>query len=60
MFFYFHLVYTNILINDKIINLKEKISSYQETLLFDYDDLCQPISDYIEGYNWFVNVMDAD
>ena len=30
--------------------------SYQGTLVFDYDDLCEPISDYIEGYNWFVNV----
>lgn len=29
---------------------------YNGTLVFDYDDLCEPISDYIEGYNWFVNV----
>ncbi|MDE5583814.1 MAG: cellulose binding domain-containing protein [Ruminococcus sp.] len=29
---------------------------YNGTLVFDYDDLCEPISDYIDGYNWFVNV----
>ena len=29
---------------------------YNGTLVFDYDDLCEPISDYINGYNWFVNV----
>ena len=48
--------YTDMTVNDEIIDLKKRLSSYQGTLVFDYDDLCEPISDYIEGYNWFVDV----
>ncbi len=39
------------------VNNESKIArtlpiSYQGTLVFDYDDLCSPISSYTDGYNW--------
>lgn len=30
--------------------------SHKGTLVFDYDELAEPISDYISGYNWFVRL----
>lgn len=30
--------------------------SYDGTLVFDYDDLADPIGDYISGYNWFIRL----
>lgn len=33
----------------------EKVS-HTGTLVFDYDDLADPIGDYISGYNWFVRL----
>lgn len=30
--------------------------SYTGTLVFDYADLCDPIGDYISGYNWYIDL----
>ncbi|MDE6708437.1 MAG: cellulose binding domain-containing protein, partial [Oscillospiraceae bacterium] len=38
----------------KYVKASELERSYTGTLVFDYDDLCEPISDYIDGYNWSI------
>ena len=30
--------------------------SFNGTLVFDYDDLCTPIDDYLSDYNWFIRL----
>lgn len=50
----------------EFINVKERLKhykgdidspiSYDGTLVFDYDDLCEPISNYIDEYNWGVKI----
>lgn len=47
---------TQIKVDDEWISVIDNKIPYNGTLVFDYDDLCEPISDYIDGYNWFVNV----
>ncbi|MCM1315946.1 MAG: cellulose binding domain-containing protein [Alistipes senegalensis] len=47
---------TRIRIDKKWVSIVNNVVSHNGTLVFDYDDLCEPISDYINGYNWFVNV----
>ncbi|MCM1228153.1 MAG: hypothetical protein NC320_12165 [Clostridium sp.] len=48
-----------------LVDKKEKFKSYlnedeqvthKGTLVFDYAELAEPISDYISGYNWFVRL----
>lgn len=35
-------------------------SEFNGIIVFDYSDLCVPISNYISGYNWHVKILDSE
>lgn len=36
--------------------ISTNVVSHTGTLVFDYDDLCLPIGNYISGYNWYIDL----
>lgn len=40
----------------KLVGDSSKEISYKGTIVFDYADLAEPISDYISDYNWFIRL----